>query len=51
VYQDENDKVQLTYIDPAWLARRYGLSAAVAPNVEALSKALGSLAAGATKST
>jgi uncharacterized protein (DUF302 family) len=51
VYQDENDKVQLTYIDPAWLVRRYGLSVAVAPNVEALSKALGSFAAGATKST
>jgi uncharacterized protein (DUF302 family) len=49
VYQDESGKVQLTYIDPAWLARRYGLGAAVAANVEALSKALASLAAGATK--
>jgi uncharacterized protein (DUF302 family) len=51
VHQDETGKVQLTYVDPGWLARRYGLSAAVAANVEALSKALGSLAAGATKST
>jgi uncharacterized protein (DUF302 family) len=50
VYQDESGKVQLAYIDPAWLARRYDLGAAVAANVEALSKALGSLAAGATKS-
>ena len=51
VYQDESSKVQLTYIDPTWLARRYGLGAAVAANVEALSKAIGSLAASATKST
>jgi uncharacterized protein (DUF302 family) len=51
VYQDESGKVQLTYIDPTWLARRYSLGAAVAANVEALSKVLGSLAAGATKST
>ena len=49
VYQDESGKVQLTYIDPAWLARRYGLGAAVAANVEALSKVLASLASGATK--
>jgi uncharacterized protein (DUF302 family) len=49
VYQDESGKVQLTYIDPTWLARRYGLGAGVAANVEALSKALASLAAGATK--
>jgi uncharacterized protein (DUF302 family) len=51
VYQDESGKVQLTYIDPTWLARRYNLGASVAGNVEALSKALGSLAAGATKAT
>ena len=50
VYQDENGKVQLAYIDPAWLARRYDLGAGVAANVEALSKTLGSLAADATKS-
>jgi uncharacterized protein (DUF302 family) len=49
VYQDESGKVQLTYIDPTWLARRYGLGAGVAANVEVLSKALASLAAGATK--
>jgi uncharacterized protein (DUF302 family) len=50
VYQDEAGKVWLAYTDPSWLARRYGLGAAVAANVEALSKALGNLAAGAAKS-
>jgi uncharacterized protein (DUF302 family) len=50
VYQDEAGKVWLAYTDPSWLARRYGLGAAVAANVEALSKALGGLATGATKS-
>ena len=49
VYQDESGKVQLTYIDPTWLARRYSLGAGLAANVQALSKALASLAAGATK--
>jgi uncharacterized protein (DUF302 family) len=51
VYQDETGNVQLTYVDPGWLARRYGLGATVAANVEALSNTLSSLAAGATKST
>jgi uncharacterized protein (DUF302 family) len=51
VYQGESGQVQLAYIDPAWLAQRYGLRADVAANVEALSKAIGSLAASATKST
>jgi uncharacterized protein (DUF302 family) len=46
-YQDDAGKVWLTYTDPSWLARRYGLGATVAANVEMLSKALGSLAAGA----
>ena len=50
VYQDEVGKVLLTFIDPSWLARRYCLDAGVAANVESLSKALGSLAAGAAKS-
>jgi uncharacterized protein (DUF302 family) len=45
VYQDDAGKVWLAYIDPSWLARRYGLGAAVGANVEGLSKALGSLAA------
>jgi uncharacterized protein (DUF302 family) len=51
VYQDDAGKVWLAYNDPSWLARRYGLSAAVAANIEALSKALGGFAAGAAKST
>ena len=50
VYQDDAGKVWLAYNDPRWLARRYGLDATPAANVEALSKALGSLAAGAAKS-
>jgi uncharacterized protein (DUF302 family) len=50
VYQDEAGKVLLTFTDPSWLARRYGLGAGVAANVEALSRALGGLAAGAAKS-
>ena len=50
VYQDEAGKVRLSYTDPSWLARRYGLGAAVSANVEALSKVLAGVAAGATKS-
>jgi uncharacterized protein (DUF302 family) len=50
VYQDEAGKVWVTYIDPSWLARRYGLGVAAAGNVEALSKVLGSLATAAAKS-
>ncbi|HEV3137470.1 MAG TPA: hypothetical protein VGZ26_06190, partial [Pirellulales bacterium] len=51
VYQDDVGKVWLTYNDPTWLAGRYGLAAAVAANVEALSKVLDGFAAGAAKST
>jgi uncharacterized protein (DUF302 family) len=51
VYQDDVGKVWLTYNDPTWLAGRYGLGAAVAANVEALSKVLDGFAAGAAKST
>jgi uncharacterized protein (DUF302 family) len=49
VYQDGAGKVWLAYMDPSWLARRYGLSAAVVANLEVLSKALGGLANGAAK--
>jgi uncharacterized protein (DUF302 family) len=51
VYQDDAGKVWLAYNDPSWLVRRYGLVAAVAANVEALSKVLGSFAAGAASGT
>jgi uncharacterized protein (DUF302 family) len=44
VYEDEVGKVWLCYSDPKWLAQRYGLGAAVATNVEALSSALATLA-------
>jgi uncharacterized protein (DUF302 family) len=50
VRQDADGKVWLSYIDPSWVAARFELGAAVAPNVQALSKALGALAAGAVKS-
>jgi uncharacterized protein (DUF302 family) len=50
VHQDEAGKVWLSYEDPSWLARRYGLGAVVAMNVEALGKALSALATDAAKS-
>jgi uncharacterized protein (DUF302 family) len=49
VYQDSAGKVWLAYNNPDWIARRHGLGAGVAPNVEALTKALDALARGATK--
>lgn len=49
VYQDTTGKVWLAYNNPDWIARRHGLGAGVAPNVEALSKALDALASGAAK--
>jgi uncharacterized protein (DUF302 family) len=50
VYQDEANEVWLSYTDPGWIARRYGLCEAVTTNVEALSKALAALANGVAKS-
>ncbi len=50
VHQDEAGKVWLSYEEPSWLARRYGLGAVVAANVEGLGKTLGALATGAAKS-
>ena len=47
VYQDADGKVWLSYNDPAWIANRFGLGAAVAGNVQALSKALDALATAA----
>jgi uncharacterized protein (DUF302 family) len=49
VYQDSAGKVWLAYNNPDWIARRHELGARVAPNVEALSKALDALAWGAAK--
>ena len=40
VHQDADGKVWLSYNDPAWLAARHGLGAAVAPVVEAMTALL-----------
>jgi uncharacterized protein (DUF302 family) len=47
VYQDAAGQVWLSYNDPAWIADRFGLGAAVAGNVQALSKTLDALATAA----
>jgi len=47
VYEDAAGTVWLAYIDPRLLARRYGLGAAVAPQVEAMAAALAAVAAAA----
>jgi len=47
VYQDAAGRVWLSYNDPAWIASRFGLGAAVAGNVQALSKALDAIATAA----
>jgi len=49
VYQDAADKVWLAYNNPSWIAKRHGLSAAVASNVQALTKALEGLVRAASK--
>ena len=49
-WEDEERRVWLTYNDPAWLARRHGLSSAADASVEPLATALASLSAAATKS-
>ncbi len=44
VWQDADEKVWLTYNDPAWLAARHRLGGAVAEAVAALQKGLATLA-------
>jgi uncharacterized protein (DUF302 family) len=51
VYQDELGKVWLCYNDPAWIAQRHGVGAAVAANVRALANALDAFAKQAAKSS
>jgi uncharacterized protein (DUF302 family) len=51
VYQDAAGRVWLSYNDPAWIANRFGLGAAVAGNVQALSRALDALAMAAANRT
>jgi uncharacterized protein (DUF302 family) len=48
VWQDADGKVWLSYNDPAWIAQRHGLGGASAGAVEAMGKALGSIAAEVT---
>ena len=48
MYQDAAGKTWLSYIDPVWLTHRHCLSAAGAPNVEAMRGALAAVAAKAT---
>jgi len=50
VYADAGGKVWLAYNDPHWIARRHGLDAAVAKNVDAMATALEVLARDATGS-
>jgi uncharacterized protein (DUF302 family) len=42
-YQDASGKVWLAINDPRWIARRHGLGAVVAPNVNAMAAALDGL--------
>jgi uncharacterized protein (DUF302 family) len=49
VYQDAAGTVWLAYDDPDWIAQRHGLGSDVASTVQALTRALDSLATGAAK--
>ena len=49
VYEDSAGKTWLSYYDPAWLAQRHGLVAAVSPNVSTMTKALQAVVTKATK--
>ena len=49
VFEDEAGKVWLAYNDPRWLARRHGMDAAVAQNIDAMAVALDAVATKATK--
>jgi uncharacterized protein (DUF302 family) len=51
VHQDEAGKVWLSYNDPSWIAQRHGLSAAVAANVQAMTRGLDALATQAAQSS
>jgi uncharacterized protein (DUF302 family) len=51
VHQDADGKVWLSYNDPAWIAQRHGLGAAVAATVHGLAEALGALTKHAATAT
>ena len=48
-WEDEEGRVWLTYNDPAWVARRHGLSSDAEASVAAIATGLASLAAKATE--
>jgi uncharacterized protein (DUF302 family) len=48
VFEDAGGKVWLSYLDPRWLAQRYGFGAGVAQTVDAMAAALNALATQAT---
>lgn len=43
-WEDADGKVWLTYNDPAWIARRHGLTAGAAPPIQAMATLLAQLA-------
>jgi len=49
VWEDADGTVWLGYNDPAWIAQRHGLGAAIAPAVKAMTAMLGAVAQEATK--
>jgi len=49
VHQDADGKVLLSYNDPRWLARRHGIDASVAANVDAMAAMLAAVTAKATQ--
>jgi uncharacterized protein (DUF302 family) len=51
VYEDAAGKVWLAYNNPSWIAQRHGLGDSIVPIVQALTKALETLSAGAVKSS
>jgi uncharacterized protein (DUF302 family) len=49
VHQDADGKVLLSYNDPRWLARRHGIDASVAANIDAMAAMLAAVTAKATQ--
>lgn len=45
VWQDDDDQVWMSYLTPAWLAHRHGLSAEVVAPLSAVDKVTGQVAA------
>jgi uncharacterized protein (DUF302 family) len=51
IWRDEQDKTWLAYNDPRWLADRHGVGAANTAILEAMARALSSIAAKVTSSS